>query len=262
MIIPVDPNYNPNLQIVISSATKLAPGITCAKFLGSRGSGTQFEKLYNEDFTGEADRRQIARNLYVHAQAMRSIVDVPAFRYHRLIVSEGIYEPTPQFEYSVGDTTKKVTRSLSYEEQQALAVQLADPEQYDAVIAQLESETKTIEVKNTLIAEYVGEKPAGINALKRTGQAIVYQLINRDGVTDESKTFDLAVYWKDYIDYDKIILDYDTYDISGRLTSQIVLQIPEIPHSYEVSFARQVETRFNGELQSKADLVEILPRDV
>lgn len=258
MIIPVDPYYNPNLQIVISSATKLAPGITCAKFLGSRGSGTQFEKLYNEDFTGEADRRQIARNLYLHAQAMRSIIDVPAFRYHRLIVSEGVYEPTPQFEYEIGDTTKRITRSLSYEEEQALATQLADPEQYEQVIAQLESQTETIEVKNTLIAEYVGEKPTGINALKRTGQAIVYQLINRDGVTDESKTFDLAVYWKDYIDYDKLILDYDTYDISGRLTSQIVLQMPNVPHSFNVSFSKQVETRFNGELQSKADLVEIL----
>lgn len=258
MIIPVDPEYNPNLQIVISSATKLGPGITCAKFLGSRGSGTQFEKLYNEDFTGEVDRRQVARNLYLHAQAMRSIVDVPAFRYHRLIVSEGIYEPTPQFEYSVGTDTKRVTRTLSYEEQQALAVQLADPDQYEQVLAQLESQTETVTVENTLVAEYIGETPTGINALKRTGQAIVYQLIDRDGLTDESKTFELAVYWKDYIDYDKIILDYDTYDLSGRLTSQIVLQMPEVPYSFDVSFSKQLETRFNGELQTKADLVEVL----
>ena len=260
MIIPVDPTYNPNLKITISSSTELGPGIRCAKFLGARGSRTQFEKLYNKDFTGEADRRQIARNLYLHAEAMNLVKETRAFNNYRLIVSEGIYEPTPQFEYSRGPKTVTINRSLTYEEEQELAVKLSDPEDYDKIIAELASKVEVKEIPNGLISKYVGETPAGVNDLKRTGRAVVYQLIDKNGRTDSSKTFDLAVFWKDYLNYDKLTLDYDTYDISGALTSQIILEMPEVPYSYEVSFGNQLATYFNGALQSKADLVEILSK--
>ena len=39
-ILVVDPVYNPNLVATITSATKLGPGITIAKFLGAYGDRT------------------------------------------------------------------------------------------------------------------------------------------------------------------------------------------------------------------------------
>ena len=107
---------------------------------------------------------------------------------------------------------------------------------------------------------YVGERPSSnsVNDLRRTGRAIVYQLINKNGQTDPQKTFDLAVFWKDYIDYDKLSLDYDTFDPTGILTSQIVLEMPKVPASFDVSFSHNLETTFNGELQAKNELLEIL----
>lgn len=106
--------------------------------------------------------------------------------------------------------------------------------------------------------QYVGERPSGVLELRRTGQAVVYQLIDKNGKTDPRKTFDLAVYWKDYIDYDKLTLDYDTYDPNGDLTCQIVIETPKVPTSFELSYAYNLETKYNGELQTKNELLEIL----
>ena len=59
-ILVVDPVYNPNLVATITSATKLGPGITIAKFLGAYGDRTPF------DFVGdETSRLSIARQLYL-----------------------------------------------------------------------------------------------------------------------------------------------------------------------------------------------------
>ena len=112
-----------------------------------------------------------------------------------------------------------------------------------------------------LSGNYIGERPSDILKLRRTGQAVVYQLIDRAGKTDPVKTFDLAVYWKDYIDYDKLTLDYDTFDPNGSLTCQIVLETPEVPPSFEVSYRYDLETKFNGELQTRNELLEILDPD-
>jgi len=245
MIILVDPEYNPEFQSTITSATKLGPGITCAKFLGARGSRTQFEKLYAANFFGAPDLKQIARNLVVHANAMKTVIGNPTFSQHRLVVSEGIYEPNPKFEVQeVPAGSKEAAKRLAK----------ANPggsygNSSDGWVAR--------------IPLYVGERPTsgGVNDLRRTGRAIVYQLIDKNGKTDPRKTFDLAVFWKDYIGYDRLTLDYDTFDPSGELTCQIVLEIPEVPASYEVQFAYNLQTTYNGELQTKNELLEILPDD-
>ena len=44
-ILVVDPVYNPNLVATITSATKLGPGITIAKFLGAYGNRTSFNHV-------------------------------------------------------------------------------------------------------------------------------------------------------------------------------------------------------------------------
>lgn len=207
MNILLDPKYNPTGKQV-TSKLKLGPGISMAKFLGARGSRTQIKKLYNEGFNGSPDLDQIARNLVLHAHILQSIVGNDEYQQHRLVVSEGIYEPNPKFD---------------------------------------------------IAGNYIGERPSGILKKRRTGEAVVYQLINRDGMTDPVKTFDLAVYWKDYIGYDKLTLDYDTFDPDGSLTCQIVVETPVVPESFEVSYKYDIETRYNGELQTKNELLEILP---
>lgn len=239
----IDPQYNPEHQKTITSSTKLGPGITCAKFLGARGSRTQFEKLYAKGFFGSADRKQIARNLTLHARALQSIAGNPDFANHRLIVSEGIYEPNPKFETQeipAGSeaAAKKIARSNDG------ATYGKGP---DGWVAR--------------VPIYIGEQPTanGINDKRREGRAIVYQLIDGNGKTDPRKTYDLAAYWADYLDYDKLTLDYDTFDPSGELTSQIVVETPEVPTTWKVSFKYNVATYYNGALQSEGDLLEILP---
>lgn len=243
MIILVDPQYNPEFESQITSSTKLGPGITCAKFLGARGSRTQFEKLYADGFFGAPDLRQIARNLVLHANAIKSVVGDPVFAQHRLIVSEGIYEPNPKFEVQeIPAGSKENAKKLAKQNPGG-------------------SYGKGTDGWVARIPLYVGERPTpgSINDLRRTGQAIVYQLIDKNGKTDPQKTFDLAVFWKDYIDYDKLTLDYDTFDPNGDLTCQIILEMPKVPSNYDVSFTYDLQTTYNGELQATNELLEILP---
>jgi hypothetical protein len=243
MKILVDPQYNPQFASSITSATKLGPGISMAKFLGSKGSRTQLKKLYSKSFFGGADYKQIARNLVLHTHAILSISGNLAFANHRLIVSEGIYEPSPRF-------ITQETNAGSETAAKALAKSI-DGASYG------QKDGKWI----ITYPQYIGEQPSGnsINALKRTGRAVVYQLIDKNGKIDHQKTFDLAVFWKDYINYDKLILDYDTFDPNDELAAQIVLVMPEVPEDYDVSFSFDVETTYNGELQAKNELLEILP---
>jgi len=205
MKILVDPQYNPTGDI--TSATRLGPGITCAKFLGAIGSRTQWDRLYNESFSGPVDRLQVSRNLILHAKAINAVTSNIEFAQHRLIVSDGVYEPYQDF----------------------------------------------------TAAGYQGERPSGFNEERRFGRGIGYQVIDINGKSDPRKTFDLAVYWKDYIDYNDLELAYDTFDPNGELTSSILLTMPEVPESFEVSFSYGLKTTFNGALQSKNELLEILP---
>lgn len=245
MKILVDSKYNPEFESSITSATKLAPGITCAKFLGARGSRTQFEKLYRQDFFGSADRKQIARNLVLHAHAMNMIVGNTDFAQHRLIISDGIYEPNPKFEMTeLNAGGEKAAEKLAAQFPRG-------------------SYGKGLDGWVARIPLYVGEKPSdgSINDLRRSGRAIGYQLIDKNGKTDPRKSFDLAVFWKDYLDYDKLTLDYDTFDPSGALTCSIVLEMPEVPTSWDVSYLYDLETTYNGALQTVNELLEILPED-
>lgn len=245
MKILVDPEYNPELQKKITSSTKLGIGITCAKFLGSKGSQTQFERLYAANYFNSADRKQIARNLVLHAHAIVAAYSNPEFAQHRLIVSDGIYEPNPKFEMSEmpagsEENAKKISRSVP---------KSSYGKGPDGWIARVPS--------------YLGERPTAnsINDLRREGRAIGYQLIDKHGKTDPRKSFDLALFWKDYIDYDKLSLDYDTFDPNDELTTTIFLQIPQVPTSWEVKYKYDLETTYNGELQAKNELLEILPEE-
>lgn len=99
-----------------------------------------------------------------------------------------------------------------------------------------------------------------INDLATEGRAIVYELRNSDGDIDLKKTFELAIYWKDNIQFDKMILDYDTYNPDGSLNVQIILIMPEINNSWEVTFKNEIETVFNNYVQGTNELIEILEK--
>ena len=88
MIVLVDPVYNPNNQGQITSATKLGPGITIAKFLGAYGDKTPFNHI-----TTNTERQKIARHLYLQAEAIRVINgNTVNFNDVRMVVSEGLYK--------------------------------------------------------------------------------------------------------------------------------------------------------------------------
>jgi hypothetical protein len=98
------------------------------------------------------------------------------------------------------------------------------------------------------------------NKKKYEGRAAVYELHDRNGISDVGKTFDLAVKLKTVAMFEKIILDYDTYDPSGQLNAQIIIEMPKLSEEYEVidgNFAKAVETRYNGSVVSATDLVEV-----
>jgi hypothetical protein len=189
----VDPLYNPNLASSITSATKLAPGVTIAKFLGAYGDRTSLNFIIKND-----ERQQLARNLYLHGIAIDSINgNTTHFNDVRLIVSEGIFNG----------------RNVP---------------------------------------------AAADNKKKKDGELVYYQVIDREGNIDYEKTFDVAVYWKDFIRFKEIRLDYDTYNPDGTLCASIGLLMPSVPESFEVTFDQKVTTYFNNKLQSKNELVEIL----
>lgn len=98
----------------------------------------------------------------------------------------------------------------------------------------------------------------GLNDLATKGRAVVYQLIDRNGIPDHAMMFDLAVYWKDTILYDKLILDYDRFSPDGHLECHVILTMPEIPESFSATFKKELSTTFNGNVQTNGELLEIL----
>lgn len=86
-----DPLYNPDFEDIITEKTKLAPGVSIAKFLAGTGDATNFNFIKNQQ-----QRRDIARHLYYHAEVLRSVnTNKAAFANYRLNVVEGIYRPGP-----------------------------------------------------------------------------------------------------------------------------------------------------------------------
>ena len=65
-------------------------------------------------------------------------------------------------------------------------------------------------------------------------------------------------FWKDSILFEKLILDYDTYNPDKSLECHVVLQMPTISSDYVGNFAKELETRYNGYVQTTRELIEIL----
>ena len=92
----------------------------------------------------------------------------------------------------------------------------------------------------------------GILDLRTKGRAVVYEVVGPDGVVDPDKTFELATWIAKNLHFEKMILDYDKFDPSGTLNAQIVLIMPEIPATYQATYNREVETRYNNKVQDSS----------
>ena len=97
-----------------------------------------------------------------------------------------------------------------------------------------------------------------VNDYRTYGRAIVYELRDRKGQIALKQTFKLAAWWKDSQQYEKMILDYDTYNVDGSLNAQIIVIMPELQDGYKASYQNRLETRYNNYVQATGELVEIL----
>lgn len=118
----------------------------------------------------------------------------------------------------------------------------------------------TLKVQRGLYSPGPAEKPIpiSVNGLAMEGRCVIYELVNKgSGQVETSKTYDLAVYLKDFIPFDRLILDYDTYDPSGKLMASIIITTPVIPETYvNINWRNQVETRNNNKVLA-GDLLEV-----
>lgn len=101
------------------------------------------------------------------------------------------------------------------------------------------------------------ETLAGDTSKKNKGELVYYQVIDKNGIIDFEKSFDIAEYWKDYTNFDELRLDYDTYNPDGSLTVSIGVLMPTVDEGFNVNFKNDVKTFFNNSLQSADELVEI-----
>ena len=95
----------------------------------------------------------------------------------------------------------------------------------------------------------------GILDLRTKGRAVVYELTGIDGVIDREKTYELATWITKNIRFEKLIIDYDTYDPFGDLNVQIILIMPEIKKDWTATFAMNTETIYNGKSQGSEFLM-------
>ena len=107
-------------------------------------------------------------------------------------------------------------------------------------------------------SKYETLEPDSVNYLASVGRCIFYQLYNNSGRLVVENHFDLVEYWKDAVNYDKLILDYDTLNPDKSLTAQVGLVLPEIGEDWNPTYKREIVTQFNNTLFSKKEAVEVL----
>lgn len=110
-------------------------------------------------------------------------------------------------------------------------------------------------------------EPGSIADLKMKGRAVVYELLDGNGLQDMSKTFDLAAFWMYTEHFEKLILDYDTIDCERGQQARIIVIYPELTtdgkkSEWQGNFSRIVETHYNGAKVTKDELVEVKPHEM
>ena len=96
----------------------------------------------------------------------------------------------------------------------------------------------------------------GINDLRQTGRAIVYELYDDDGNLAVNSTFDVVNYLRIASRFEKLILAYDTFT-GSELHASIVAVMPSVPSTFSVDFKYDLETQLNNKKQSSNEIIEI-----
>jgi len=98
---------------------------------------------------------------------------------------------------------------------------------------------------------------------KRTGEFVVYKLLNSAGKIDREKTYDLAIYIRNNITWaTHVILDYDTIDPTGLVSAQVIVGRSEetlngITNFFLSKNAIETFTYFN-QTRVSASIVELI----
>jgi len=158
-----------------------------------------------------------------------------------------------------GEST--INHILEQADRQQLARNLQHHAWYLSVINKGALRLHTFKVERGVYVPGPEETPTAesVNDLAMDGRAVVYRLVNdQSGATLVANTYDLAVYLKDFIPFDRLILNYDTYDPSGYLEASIIIETPEVPEGYgELSYRNIIETRYNGIVIASGELHDI-----
>lgn len=99
--------------------------------------------------------------------------------------------------------------------------------------------------------------PGSVADMRSKGRAVVYSLIGPDGSHATEMLYDLAMFWKDTILYDRMVLDYDTISCDG-LTGRIIITLPEITETWTAVYVRNIDTLYNSYPLTQNELVEVL----
>ena len=196
----------------------------------------------------------VTETLYVDPQYDPRLFDIDA----RFELQKGVR--ISKFLGSYGDRTN-FDHKIKMSEKQEIARHLVP---HAILLREFMDDNDLFEDYRLIVAEgiYVASSTenvttGGINWLKSLGRTVVYELYGLDGASAHEKAFDLATWWKDSLKFEKMILDYDTYDPNGELNTQIIITMPEFEaNSYSATYANEIETRFNNVVQSTNELIE------
>lgn len=94
-----------------------------------------------------------------------------------------------------------------------------------------------------------------VNSLRTKGRAIVYELYDSEGNLNIEKTFELVNFMKNACRFDKLILDYDTYESS--LHASIIITTPQVSINWKATFKQEIHTQYNNVIQTTGEFVEI-----
>jgi len=107
---PLEAQYNPDNQEVITHSTLLGKGIPISKFTGSVGNKTTLNHITTQD-----EKKQIARNLYVQSQVIKNFYALDIFKNYNLVVAEGLYQAGPDETPTGFNDLAQTGRAVAYE---------------------------------------------------------------------------------------------------------------------------------------------------
>lgn len=215
------------------------------------GTLSTIKKIKPTQFASKSKVRKIAIDVRYNPDKQDKITQ-------KTLLAPGI--PLSKFVSTYGDpiTIEHIT---SQDERKAIARNLVP----QAEILGLFLRLKKFDNYNLVVAEglYKPEpnenyEAGGLKDLATKGRVVSYELYDVKGNSALEKLYDLAVYLKDNVQYEKLILSYDNYDPSGKINGQITIIQPEIGSDFSATYRMEIATHFNDQEQSNIDLIEIL----